>query len=339
MSSARRYAYLHARVSALATYLQGAVDAPFGSEQEAQEALRRAGLDAALASHSDQVEKHALETLVAEAALLIRPLIGAPRELLRHWVRRFELMNMKALIRAKLNTGSRAQVRAQLLDLGPLTDLPIDDLLHAEDLPDLLRQLEATPYSIMARHARRSYEQRRDLFGVESALERQYFAGLIQRLYALPRSDRPQLRDFLATMLDQINLTWLLRYRFAYGLEPPQAYFLLVPLGSGLGGALLHLARLESMAQVLAELPEVLRKVLDGSRSVREVELRMSARTQAAAWRVLRTAGFDLARAVAYLYLREQQLHRLHMLVKGRSLRLSSALVRAAADLPRAAAG
>lgn len=334
MPSARRYAYLNARVSVLGERLRTAnTISLLESEQQTQQALQHAGLDVRLASEPSALEIQALELLVAEAALLVRSLVGPQRAMLRHWVRRFELMNLKVLIRAKLSARNRKDMLEQLLDMGPLTDLPVEDLLHVEDLPELLRRLESTPYSNMARHARRSFDERRDLFGVEAALERQYFSGLAERLHALPRADRTRLRGFITTMLDQVNLVWLLRYRFAYGLEPPQTFFLLTPFGSGLGGALLQLVQFDNMKDVLEHLPPELRSRLEGVRSVREVEDRMAERTSEAAWSLMRNAMFDLSRVFAYLYLREQQLHRLYMLCKGRKLQLSTDLIREAVGL------
>ncbi len=331
MTAARRYAFLHARVSSLRERL-GTMDRDFDLEAEdAHEVVRHAGLDDSVAEDPTLLERQALERLMKEAALLVRPLIGPQRALLRHWMRRFELMNLKVLLRAKLREGGRDRTLQPLLDMGPLTDLPVEDLRHAEDLPELLRRLETTPYAIMARHARRSFDQRHDLFGVESALERQYFAELVRKLRALPRRDRTRLNGFIATMLDQVNLVWLLRYRIAYGFEPPQTFFLLTPFGSELSGALLELVRFDDLGEVLEHLPSELHARLQGVRSIREVEDRMAERTAEAAWRLMGNATFDLSRVFAYLYLREQQFHRLYMLCKGRKLQLDAALIREAA--------
>ncbi len=327
MASARRYAYLNARVSVLGERLSALDAEDLLQSGDAHEALQRAGLGIDAGDDPSALERQALELLVSEAALLVRPLVGPQRSMLRHWVRRFELMNLKALVRAKLSTGNRTHGLQPLLNMGSLTDLPIQDLLNADDLPELLQRLETTRYANMALHARRSFDERHDLFGVESALERQYFSGLVRRLNALPITDRHGLRGFIATVLDQVNLVWLLRYRFAYGLEPPQTYFLLTPFGSGLSAALLQLVRFDDLNGVLEHLPPELRTRMEGVRSIGEVESRMAERTAEAAWKLMRNAMFDLCRAFAYLYLREQQLHRLYMFFKGRKLKLSDHLI------------
>lgn len=330
MASARRFAYLHARVSALMQCLWWPDPDAVSNLEQVEAALQRAGLDTdGLATPAD-LESRALTRLIQEGQLLVRPLQGHARSLLRHWLRRYELINLKVLVRRHLQPRNHGSAPPALLDLGFLSGLPADDLRHADDLDELLRRLESTPYAVMARQAGRSFAQRRSLFDLEAALERQYFVELARRLHALPRSGRKHAQTFLTTVLDRVNLIWLLRYRFAYGLEPPQTFFLLSTAGTSLGSALLDLVRRDSLQEVLDRLPQHLRQYLHGATTIEEVERRLEERNRQVAQTLLHSARFDPARGLAYLYLRERQLRRLYGLYKAYSLELQPDWIREA---------
>lgn len=327
MTRLRRYAYLHARVSALTQRCRMPGPQAVDSADELRALLAGAGLETGEIGSPATLERRALQILVFEGSVLVRSLTGVARALLRHWLRRYELMNMKALLRSKLGSKTRAHASGWFVDMGALTGLPLDDLIHADDLQELLRRLESTPYSAMAAHASRSFAERHDLFSVEASLERAYYVELARRVNALSTGERVYSKRFLGVLLDQVNLVWLLRLRFSYGLEPPQTFFILSPMGSTLGDRLLRLVRGESFSDVINRLPHPLQAGLAGATSIEQVETYMEARTTEVAERLLRTATFDPARALVYLYLRELQLRRLYTLFKAQQLRLSAAIV------------
>jgi V/A-type H+-transporting ATPase subunit C len=135
-------------------------------------------------------------------------------------------------------------------------------------------------------------------------------------------------------LMDQVNLVWLLRYRFAYHFPPAEAYYLLVPYGRHLGSQRLReLARLEGLEELISQLPEPLAEVLAGASSTTDVERRLEAETVRETEIILYQSVFELARALAYLMLREQQLIRIYGILKGRHLRLDSELIRLTARL------
>lgn len=309
-----------------------------GAPAEAQNAvLKRFGLPALVgdeAQASADFEQRLICRLVAEAEMLIRPLTGAPRQVLAHWMRRFELINLKVLLRGKGMTGATQDLRPQLVDMGSLAALPMEELLHTEDVPDLLRHLEGTVYAPAARHAERVYAEQRRLFDVEATLDRDYYAGLAERITRLKASDREAFASLIARIVDQVNLVWLLRYRFAMGLAPAHTFFLLVSSPFGISGdRLQELARQTSLADVIATLPPDYHDQLADCTTVAAVEERLARATAASADHILRRRVFQPGQALAYLLLRQRQFQAIHAVLKGERLGLDDDLIRYAAGL------
>jgi V/A-type H+-transporting ATPase subunit C len=136
-------------------------------------------------------------------------------------------------------------------------------------------------------------------------------------------------RALVASIIVRVNLVWLLRYRFVYLLPPAQAFYLLVPSHS-----LLHTERLSALVKlgsfedVLAALPMPLGAQLAGLPDIFAVTQRLERRTCEAARRVLQHAPHSLARAFAYLVLREFDLRKMRIIAKSRQLKLAPEVVR-----------
>lgn len=341
MSAAARYAYLDARVSVLAARLlsEQEVTRFIGlDDREQGETLKALGVplsEGRIPDDAKTLEQIMVTCLVDEAVILARPLTGAARDVLAYWMRRFEVVNLKVILRAVVAGVAAEDIRAALLDLGGMSALPLDALIHAEDTAELLRRLERSGYARMARQAHSMYEEQGDLFSVESALDREYFTGLAQRVNALPDADGHDLRRLTGVFVDQMNLVWLLRYRFVYGLEPAHAYYLLAPVGWYLNGRqLLSLVQLGSTEEVVQSAPPPLDRLLKDANTADAVETALRRETERIAHTLLRCTAFNLGRPCAYLLLRERQLWRIHAALKGRQLGLGGDVIASAMRLP-----
>ena len=341
MSAVADYAYLNCRVSIRAEGLlpsQRFEEIVGGPRSQLLEMLRDGGypqIAESLPETTRDVEQALIADYLDDITILMRPLKGPARAFMQHWKRRYEIINLKRCIRHHVTGLPPAELRDNLIDIGPAMQLPVEELVRAENAEEALRRLEGTPYSRMARHARRVYEERHSLFDLEAILDSHYYRGLFDRYKALSESDRKPLAQLLGAVADQINLVWLLRYRLVFGLAPPHAYLLLIPSGRTLKhSTLLELVQLESLADVMQSLPEILQEQIGSVSSIVEVEKAMDKRTQRIAYRVLKKTGFSLARALAYLVLRERQILKVHVALKGRLLQLDDESIRIAATLP-----
>ena len=84
------------------------------------------------------------------------------------------------------------------------------------------------------------------------------------------------------------------------------------------------------MDEILNGLPAPMKNRVGGARDINGIAENLDRFNRNVAHRILRFASFRLARAVAYLWLRERQLMQLQGIVKGRQLRLSPEVIRRA---------
>jgi V/A-type H+-transporting ATPase subunit C len=229
-------------------------------------------------------------------------------------------------------TGERpAAVLTRLIPMGAFGRLDNQDLAHAEDAGELLRRLEAGPYAGIVRNVRRAFEQSRDPFSLDAALDRSYYENLTLRAQPLEKTVGAPFRNLMANLIDRINLVWLLRYRFNYKLPPAEVYYLLVGSRYSLSGTRLQkLAALDSLEAVLAALPPSWRAKLSGVTDIPGVFARMEHAAAEQAQRVLRSGAPDIARAYAYLILRERDLRAVRAVLRGRHLGLATSDIRLA---------
>ena len=338
MSSPARYAYLHGRTSVMAarllsaSQLQSLIQLPLGQEADV---LRAAGItgfqpcEPGVAPRSR--EQQLISVLLDDLVILARAVAGEGRSFLLYWAYRFELSNLKTILRGKLHALDAGSIREQLVDMGPFARLPTEELLRTEDVAELLRQLESTAFADIARQARRIFEERHESFALDAAIDRQYYAGLAQRALSAEGGSSTQLRTLIGSIIDRHNLLWLLRYRFAYGLSSAEAYYLLIPSTFRLGSReLLALSQLGSFEEVIARLPAPFSAWLAGTVNASDVTYILERELWRKAESILRRSAFNLARAFAYLILRERDLRWVRSTIKGKRLELPPELIQEA---------
>ncbi len=325
-----RNTYLNTRVTLFKSRLwpQAQVSALIDADDdELPGLLEQRGLKLLASGYVDDdprsLEARIVAILLDETRILLRPLTGAARQLLLYWIERFEVSNVKSLIRAKMAGETVSATAARLLDLGDFARLDAEALMRAEDVTELLRRLEHTAYAEIVRNARQAFEDSHDPFILDATLDRAYYDGLIRRARALEPELRAGIEPLLAGLIDRINLVWLLRYRFNYGLPPAQVYYLLLAPGYQLTPERLRiLVGKEDVAAVLAALPDALVRVLAGVDAIPEVAARLEQANLNHARTLLDRAGHPLARALAYLALRESGLRDVRAVLRGRRLAL-----------------
>lgn len=279
-------------------------------------------------------ERALIHTLMQELAILLRPLTGIARDILIHWTRKFELYNLKALIRGKFQGLSFGDIEQNLYDLPPLISLPHDRLLRTENVLELLRQLEQGHYADIARQARQVYEEKNEPFSLDATIDRGYYIGLLRRIRRIEPEERRPLSEMIGTLIDQQNLIWLLRYRFSYRLSPSETYYLLIPFGRQLHQEWLKsLVNLDRFQQVLDELPGRLGEHMQDVRDLLGAERCLEQMSALQARHCLRFSPSAVTRSLAYLVLREMDLKKLYALVQGKVLRLEDGLIRQAVGI------
>lgn len=335
MSSAAHDAYLNTRVAAMATRLFG----PEDLKRFSQLALPQIAEEFALGSMLEEpgstraksraVEQALMQLLLEELQILIRPMQAEERALVLAWGRRFALFNLKTLLRGKINNLDPQEIRDNLYDLPPQVRLSDEDLFRTENAVELLRRLESGPLSLLARQAREIYERRQEAFALEAAIDQRHYSELARRVARLDgHGAQRQMRMLVGSLVDRANILWLLRFRFGYQLSPSETFYQLVPSPHLMyRQRLLDLVALDDQPKVIAALPEPLRELLADAGNLMEAQRRLSFYCAEIAADVLRHGHTGVARALAYLILREENLRAVFGLVQGRLLQLPDAYV------------
>ncbi len=236
-------------------------------------------------ANTHPVENQLLNRALDDFQILIRPFSGAERRFFYFAIRWFELVNLKIIIRGKFSSVDNSEVEKRLVDLGGFADLPVGKLLETDDPYEMLRLLETTAYAGIVRQARRVYEEHgNDLFLLDATIDRSFFIDLYRRAGFLMQENSEQLDAVLGGLLDRFNLLWLLRFRFSYGLSPAKSYYLLTAIGKELKSAeLMRLAKMESVEEVIAVLPDPYRKLLSNVSTISDMEAVMDYYTMSTA--------------------------------------------------------
>ena len=340
--SAADDAYLNTRVAVMASRLfsteriesLGKKTLPELAEEFRLESI----LDDSLSvrAKSRAVEQTLIHVLLSDLTILIRPMGSMERDLLLKWGRKFALFNLKTLLRGKLYDRDQGEIRENLYDLPAAVRLPIPhrELFRAESVQELLRLLEQGRYGLIARQAREVYEQKREPFALEAAIDQRYYGELARAVMQFRSDSLQPLRQLLGAVLDQVDLLWMLRFRFSYRLSPSETFYHLVPSFRLLHrDRLLELVNLDSFEQLLAELPPPLDEIMAGCTNLIDVQKRAGSYMSREIRRTLTQSSSGVARALAYLLLRERDLFALFSLIQGRLLQLPEDLIQVGVEL------
>jgi V/A-type H+-transporting ATPase subunit C len=338
--SAANQPYLNTRVTAMSERLFSRDDIGAWCEMPLADLAERFELTPLLEDDLDRrtksraVKEALINTLLDELRVLIRPMAAVESGLVLAWGRKYALFNLKTLLRGKLYELDPQEIRANLYELPEHVRLPQQELFQAEGVLELLRTLEQGPYRLIARQGREVYEQKRDPFALEAAIDQRYYADMVRRLLQFRDENVLELTHLVGALLDRVGLLWLLRFRFSYGLSPSETFYQLVPSVRLLHrDRLLSLVNLETFAEIIDALPEPLHRELTGSNSLIEVQRRLGRYVTSEARRILASGRSGVARTLAYLILREHGLLALFSLVQGQLLGLPRELIEIAVEL------
>lgn len=138
---------------------------------------------------------------------------GRPHDLIALLLLRYDLMNLKAIARAKHAGRGREETLEALLAAGQLKPAVLEALVAAPDLPAAAQALAVTDHPLAEAFTKavRAYVEESDLFDLELSLDRAYYAAVhdgLERLGA-PR----EIRSFFAREVDATNLRTALKLR------------------------------------------------------------------------------------------------------------------------------
>jgi V/A-type H+/Na+-transporting ATPase subunit C len=157
---------------------------------------------------------------------------GELQALLLLYLQRYDVWNIKTVIRGKLAGMAAEEVESQLVPAGALRSNELGQLIRLGSLDEVIERLARTPYGPLLREGLEG-GKRQNLGRVENELDKKYYQTLLK---AVEPSNEPKraFLDYLRLEADIVDLKTILRLRAA-GMDDPAPY-LVDPDGGDLDG-------------------------------------------------------------------------------------------------------
>ncbi|MDX9786939.1 MAG: V-type ATPase subunit [Desulfobacterales bacterium] len=229
---------------------------------------------------------------------------------------RYEAENVKTLLRGIWRASPDESIRSMLYRLGTLSRLPVAALLEARQVPVAVDLLKKTVFHAPLVHALVLFRTQDRLFPLEIAVDMAAFRLLADRISGLRGIDRKTAAGLAGVFTDGVNLSWLVRFRWIYGLSPEEIINYSLPGGHYIT---LHdignLARVSDLPAFLAALPHPYRSALEKVRQWRQVQLFFQTWLVAELYGLFRKDPFHIGLPLSYILLKEMEVKALEGLV------------------------
>ena len=177
-------------------------------------------------------QRRLLQDLVREFSFCLRHLDGAGRQLVGWMQARFQIENLKVLLRGLLNHTPFEVMQEHLVPLPRELTLDAQALLDAETLDSFIQHLPAGWPLKQFQAAVAAQRDEPQAFFLEAALDAEYFQELLVRIKRLSASERELIGPLARQQVEMFHLVLVVRGKFNHGLTAESLSSLLVP-GSG----------------------------------------------------------------------------------------------------------
>jgi V/A-type H+-transporting ATPase subunit C len=147
---------------------------------------------------------------------------GATKDLVAWLWRRFEVDNLKMVLRGVERDIPPGRIRDTLVPLGDASGLPWESLSEASTVPDVVSRLAGRFYGRALEPALDRYRREGLLFVLEIRLDLAYARELLNLVEGLRGRDRREAERFTGTLIDSQNVLWAFRYRLYHDLSPEE---------------------------------------------------------------------------------------------------------------------
>lgn len=173
------------------------------------------------------IEKAFRETTAMRFKRSIHALRGAPREVGLLLLSRWDLDNLEFSLR--LWHGKESKLQKFLTYPSFVDEVPVYDIVEAETLEEIGLLLRTTPYVEPITASLGAYRERKSVFYVELALERDYYRRLLAASGSLGGADTRLAERIVGAEIDLVNLAWLSRLVDYYKIETGELHRFVIP--------------------------------------------------------------------------------------------------------------
>jgi len=171
-----------------------------------------------------------LKNIVRHYEQIILYFSGIYKKLLKSFLCRFEISDIKLLIKTAIKGEDVQSVSHSLIAFTKHATVDFNKLLQSKSLEDLIENMSQTPYyNILKPFLEESTD--RQLFYMEMTLDQYYFRKLTSFIPKLEPEDRRILRKFIGSYIDLYNLQWIYRAKKLFNILPEEIYNYSLPRG------------------------------------------------------------------------------------------------------------
>ena len=142
------------------------------------------------------------------------------------YLRKFDAWNVKTVIRGVYSEAGREAIEADMIRAGELNERRIEELLQAESMEDVADRLRGTIFGESVADAMAEYEESGLLVPLENAVDRAFYATLLDDLPTEADGARQLFVEFLTAEIDFRNLRNALRLARSGADVQPTEYFI-----------------------------------------------------------------------------------------------------------------
>ena len=175
-------------------------------------------------------ERLLLEREIEWHSELLKDLKGAERELVSHFLEKYEIENLKTALRIREGHRDLEEMKYMVRKRLPHS-LPYQAITEAGSLEDAVSYMTGTPYHDAIYSVMDDYMEKKTLFPVEINLEIDYYRRLKNQVAALGKRDRAIARKLIGLEIDRKNLAWLIRLKFYYDVPTGDLFEYNIPGG------------------------------------------------------------------------------------------------------------
>ncbi|MBN1874565.1 MAG: V-type ATPase subunit [Anaerolineae bacterium] len=253
---------------------------------------------------------------------------AAARALITQLYRRYEVDNLKALIRGVETGLGWDRVRYFLFPLESLTILPAEKILEAESVGTAVERLHDTPYYDTLTHAMQRYTAEQSLFPLEVALDLAYWRELWQDVNQLSYTDRVWAQQVVGMLLDVTNLMWAIRYRVNHKLSEEEIVNYTLPVGYQVHDEDIRAIAAgadiaQTVARIYPDLEDISPLLKDAQSGLPQVEVVLQRCVVEACRNAFIGYPFHIGIPIAYLLLIELEIQDLTVLVEAKASQVS----------------
>jgi vacuolar-type H+-ATPase subunit C/Vma6 len=173
------------------------------------------------------IEKSLREITASRFKRSTHALSGKPREVATDLLTRWEVDNLEFALR--LWHGKDLSLQQFLTYPSIVNDVPVYDVTEAESLEQIALVLRHTPYFEPVSASVSAYRDKRSIFFVEMALERDYYLRLLVSIKGLGGKDAAVATRIVSAEIDMLNLSWLMRLLEYHDVHASDLHAFIIP--------------------------------------------------------------------------------------------------------------